>query len=726
MNLSYNNWQVRFALKICVATLFAMTIALWLEIPNANWAAWVASIVMLPNMAASVKKASLRFIGTWVTFFISLFLYGMFFQNHIYFSIFYGLFIVYATYKRLLSDIAYFWWMLASVSIIVCLSTLGHPPTEAVYTATYRAIEISIGVLSAFIFNFWLWPNYIQEDLHKGSVALRKKYCLYIKEVFECYFTNSFNNETIKKHYTEINSNAKKLIDILHLTKLERKFKKLEHVSYDLNINELFFPAVNLLRFYKSARKNNTTYQFKYKKQFDDIIDNISSLIEILYEDNSEQKAKIIYKIDIKLDKINNLYENDINKENYSKKELVIFLESLINLRSFYFHLKNTIQNENKIYELDFKNTLIRKYTYYKTYSFLFIKFRIHSLAFILALKTGLCMIFSIWVIFAFQLPILEAGIMMLFAAMLYMKPSLTKNIKLGFFSILGSIASIAANLIFLTLFPDSIYFLYIFLFFVIFFFVYLRTSIPDLAIRYFCIWGLVGFLSVQISTLQPMDSLWPPLSAFTGSVLGVVIVYLFNNNLWKYNEYDDFIKKSISINNIFKDLYSNFTKYLTEEETYFKYNLGIHDITNQLINLNKQNKITNEQYNIYEDRLRLEKWIFFESKSTLIHNTDTFYYFYRLCPDFFHSIFKSITIICGNKPEYKTSLKLIDKLESNFTNLKTKLKNDEQRNQNIESKQHRSTALLNYRRIINLLENYIELPTINSKKSTKDNADWK
>lgn len=241
-DFNMKNKSVQYGIKIVVATFLALTAAFWMELPNPNWSAWTACTVMLPNIAASVKKASHRMIGTWLCMFISLLFYGLFFNNDIYFSIALFLYVTYLTYKRAVGGYNYyFWWILVDVTIVISFPTLTGSPDEAVYTAFYRAMNITNGIFWSFIVNFFLWPNYIQDTLHGAAKKVRKNYHSFLSAVFDGFSKNEFNRVDLEKIYKELNGTFVKLKDVLYFSDSERKFNKKDEVTIDLNIGELEF-----------------------------------------------------------------------------------------------------------------------------------------------------------------------------------------------------------------------------------------------------------------------------------------------------------------------------------------------------------------------------------------------------------------------------------------------------------------------------------------------------
>ena len=713
-NFSLKNIYVKHALKVSIAGLLALVTAQWLEIPNGNWAAWTATTVMLPNVAASLKKLTLRFLGTWVAFIVSLFLFGMFFQQHIYFTIFYGLFILFITYKRSTSSIDYFWWIQGSVTIVVTIGALASSPDNAIYIAVHRTMEISIGVFFGFVINFWLWPNFVQEELHTEAVTIRDVYFDFFEKIFISYINNDYNLSEIKDLRNLLLAKFEKVESKLSLSLIERKIFRISKANYDVTVDELQLKTLKLWRFYKSISRNNITAPRAYNKIILLIIKNLKLLNNNLYSEDISLKSlkmNIIQeteKLFIKLDSINLVSNSNLFSKVWNDREIVLFNDAKSNLHRLFFYFKEIINGKTEYEKTDEKYPLIIEYSHIKSVSMFGISYSVNIPVLKSSFKTALCFIISLWFLFYFEIPIGQAGILMLFAPILYMNHNITDSIKFFIFIIGGSLTATALNLAFMALFPDSPPILYITAFIVVFFFAFLRTN-PDKAIQHFSIWGLVGFLSCQVSGFAPTSNPWPVLTSLVGATFGLIFVYIIDNVIWKYEVSNEFEKNNNALDKIFDDLYNNFQAVLMNKKSYFNKRIGMQILFEQVTSLFNTGKISESKYKAFNRKFEILRWIFFDIKSLLLLNNKYFNYLYRINPSFFENLFNLLSSLTTNtdlliKPDARSSQIEIKK---QFSLLKAELYQSKFYIKDISLQKKYGECVMIIRSIIELIHKY-------------------
>ena len=708
---SLKNINGKHALKVSIAGLMALVTAQWLEIPNGNWAAWTATTVMLPNVAASLKKLTLRFLGTWAAFVVSLFLFGMFFQQHIYFTIFYGLFILFITYKRSTSSIDYFWWIQGSVTIVVTVGALASTPDEAIYIAVHRTMEISIGVFFGFVINFWLWPNFIQEELHTDAVQIRDDYFNFFEKIFVSYINNKYTPSEVKSLFNLLLPKFDKVESKLSLSLIERKIFRLKKANYDITIDEFQLKTLKLWRFYKSINRNKPSVPERHKKLLILIIRNLKQLNNTLYSEDRSYKLNIIYKTDIllnKLDNINFFKSTNTQTNGLSNKEIVLFNDAKSNLHRLLFYFKEIINGKTEYEKTAHKYPLITEYSHIKSFSMFGISNSVNIPVLKSSFKTALSFVISLWVIFYFEIPIGQAGVLMLFAPILYMNHNTTGNIKYFILILGGSLTATVLNLGFMALFPDNPPILYIMPFIVVFFFAFLRTN-PDKAIQHFSIWGLVGFLSCQVSGFAPTDNPWPVLTSLVGATLGLIFVYIIDNNIWKYNVTDEFDGNNKALDKIFNNLYINYQSFLNNKKNYFNKRIGVQILFEQVTSLLRNGKITEPDYKVYYRKFEIQRWLFFDIKSLLILNNNCFNHLYGINPSFFSNLIKHISTLESKKVFIVKSDFYRDRVkrEKQFTLLKKELYESDFYINDISSQKKYGECIMIIRSIIELTYKY-------------------
>ncbi|HBM16505.1 MAG TPA: hypothetical protein DD381_09230 [Lentisphaeria bacterium] len=705
-DFSISSSYTKYALKVSIAACLALGSAFFLELPDPNWSVWTACTVMLPNIASSVKKALHRFFGTWICFVIALIFYGLFFNNHIFFTLAIFLYITYFTYKRATGGYDYyFWWILADVMIVITFPTISGEPGSAVYTGSYRAMNITNGIFWSFIVNFYLWPNYIQDTLHESAKKIRLKYHSFISTLFNSFTSNEYDRKNFDNIYKELNSAFVKLKDVLHYTEVERKFSKKEEASADLNIGDLEFQFYDAWRFYEQLSIFRSEYQKRYADKFSQILGKLYKLIESLNNGGFKAFELVSSEIGSDLNSLISYYEQDEQKASYPDKDSSVVLEAITILNSLYMHIKESLENKTikEIYQTT--DTLIDQYTYWKEFSLCKVRFRFQELFMKQAIKSGLCIVTIIWLTLAMRFA-LDVSIMSAFAAILFMRPKMTDDYDIFFIIIFATFCNLVVSLIFIMFFGDYTFMLFIFTFIISFFCFYLKNACTKPIMWAFTIWLLNCYTGGQLEGVTPTLSIWPLLTLFCMTLIGVILVYIFNNLIWRYSDDSDFKAKLVSIETLCGKVKLSFKDYLQGKPAIFGKYAGFSKVLNQMSLLAIKGRISQEEKDYYLKSMNSLKWIFYELRSLMVLNERTFREVYALNRNFFDKIIDSISDIEITKPgmDEKDLLELrINELESGLSELESAFYSSSYCSSNAREKTLYVNKLFSSRRILSL-----------------------
>lgn len=179
--------HLRHGLKTGLAAVLAYTAAELMSLKFGYWAALSAVIVMQVNVADSIRMCWYRFTGTAVGAAIGITSIMVFPDTPYMTMLALFLSVAFCSYMTKYNER---YRMAAITTSIVLLASLGEP--GRVEFGLFRVVEISIGVVSAFLTSVLIWP------LRAGE-ALKKSLCSQFEECARLY-------ETIMESFLELQS----------------------------------------------------------------------------------------------------------------------------------------------------------------------------------------------------------------------------------------------------------------------------------------------------------------------------------------------------------------------------------------------------------------------------------------------------------------------------------------------------------------------------------------
>jgi p-hydroxybenzoic acid efflux pump subunit AaeB len=172
----FSDLRVRYGIKLSLASLLSLYVALVLRLEHPNWAVLTALVMMNSHFVGSTSlKAILRCVGTIAGAFVGIWLAGDYTSNPVVFLLFTSLILGISVYKfgqypASQAPYAYYLVGLTTLSVV----TYGiQDPSDVWSTGLNRALEILVGSLSSLAVTSIIWPRYAREEFfHLGSKAL--------------------------------------------------------------------------------------------------------------------------------------------------------------------------------------------------------------------------------------------------------------------------------------------------------------------------------------------------------------------------------------------------------------------------------------------------------------------------------------------------------------------------------------------------------------------------
>src|SRR6516162_2948093 len=168
--------RVRYGIKLSLASLLSLYLALVLRLEHPNWAVLTALVMMNSHYVGStVVKAMLRCVGTIVGAFIGIWLVGSYASTPVLFLLFFFIIMGIAVYKfgQYPGSQAPYAYYLAGLTTLTVATYGIQDPSDAWSIGLNRALEILVGSLSSLVVTSLIWPRYAREEFFEvGRTAL--------------------------------------------------------------------------------------------------------------------------------------------------------------------------------------------------------------------------------------------------------------------------------------------------------------------------------------------------------------------------------------------------------------------------------------------------------------------------------------------------------------------------------------------------------------------------
>src|SRR5271166_4663647 len=172
----FSDLRVRYGIKLSLAALLSLYVALVLRLEHPNWAVLTALVMMNSHYVGSTSlKAILRCVGTIAGAFLGVWLVGSYTSRPVLFLLFIFIILGIAVYKFGQypgSQVPYAYYLVGVTTLSV--ATYGiQDPSDVWRTGLNRALEILVGSLSSLVVTSIIWPRYAREEFFElGSKAL--------------------------------------------------------------------------------------------------------------------------------------------------------------------------------------------------------------------------------------------------------------------------------------------------------------------------------------------------------------------------------------------------------------------------------------------------------------------------------------------------------------------------------------------------------------------------
>jgi len=172
----FSDLRVRYGIKLSLAALLSLYVALVLRLEHPNWAVLTALVMMNSHYVGSTSlKAILRCVGTIAGAYLGVWLVGSYTSRPVLFLLFIFIILGIAVYKFGQypgSQVPYAYYLVGVTTLSV--ATYGiQDPSDVWRTGLNRALEILVGSLSSLVVTSIIWPRYAREEFFElGSKAL--------------------------------------------------------------------------------------------------------------------------------------------------------------------------------------------------------------------------------------------------------------------------------------------------------------------------------------------------------------------------------------------------------------------------------------------------------------------------------------------------------------------------------------------------------------------------
>src|SRR5215471_1016243 len=172
----FSDLRVRYGIKLSLASLLSLYVALALRLEHPNWAVLTALVMMNSHFVGSTAlKAMLRSVGTIVGAFIGVWLVGTYASSPVPFLLFAFVILGIAVYKfgQFPGSQAPYAYYLAGITTLTVATYGIQDPSNAWSIGLNRALEILVGSFSSLAVTGIIWPRHAREEFFElGRKAL--------------------------------------------------------------------------------------------------------------------------------------------------------------------------------------------------------------------------------------------------------------------------------------------------------------------------------------------------------------------------------------------------------------------------------------------------------------------------------------------------------------------------------------------------------------------------
>ncbi|MCP4177525.1 MAG: hypothetical protein GY756_07145 [bacterium] len=414
---SWDHRNVKISTKSALACVIAVTAAYIMELDLVFYAGMSALVMSEANTGATFRKGLCRIFGTLLGAFLAVFAFGLFQQNHLYFSICILLLCTICYYKRERSEYGYFWYLIIVTFMIIDVESLGLVDTrDMIYVAYNRTYTVLIGIASTFLVHLYLWPFFATNDMVLMHAKMRKKAFRLIKEIFGKYVHGEeVDDDTVSLHYEEFKKRLHEYNKLKTASSVEKRnckdfFFKLSKET--LRLTELI---ENFILFNNSIKRLKS---LKFQKKFSFTFDKINTYLDELYLIIINNNEKKLYKLKLKTDKLFEEFELKYRKKYGSGEHShypvadVLMLHESVHLAKEIFELYFSILSVDKLFKdkrviFTESKKLNKSFTTFQIFGY---KSNIHIPSLKYGIRTGISMLAVIWFWWMLELPITQTS----------------------------------------------------------------------------------------------------------------------------------------------------------------------------------------------------------------------------------------------------------------------------------------------------------------------------
>ncbi|HHF7374315.1 FUSC family protein [Legionella bozemanae] len=154
----------RAAIRTAFAALIAVLISFKFHLETPFWSGM--SVVIVSNLYTGniIDKASMRIIGTIAGAFLGFYIAGLVANSFLLYLLSCFLIVCMGSYYYSFSANGYA-YLLGALCAFIIISQIAMNPQNAFFVAIWRPVEIGIGVLIAAISAYFIFPNYLKDNI---------------------------------------------------------------------------------------------------------------------------------------------------------------------------------------------------------------------------------------------------------------------------------------------------------------------------------------------------------------------------------------------------------------------------------------------------------------------------------------------------------------------------------------------------------------------------------
>ena len=707
-DFSWKNKKVKRAAKTALSAVIAVYICYSLNLGDALFAGITAMIMLQPNLGATIKKGLLRSIGTVIGFFLSIFIFGFFVQNHIVYSI--AIFIIMGVifYKKATAKYNYAWYLVGITYIIITMVGLVEPTSSELLIdiAVHRTANVIIGIIVSLIIDTYIWPDYAFETLNSKLSKIKSELLLFYKKVFTEYLTMEYKYGAVTREYNKLKSELNAIEGLLGSSAIEAKMIKSDTANAESKCRRMQYNLDKIYDFFNSVKKlKNVSYQKNYSNICLKIISEIDILYSFIEENNSKMQEETNSKIRNLFIQMDVKYDKGLNKgknKNYTIGDVLVFHEFVLILKEIHLmyisYSKQKLSTYEEVVQMKKVNIKKKMFDFYQG-KFLGFNIFLHIPSLKYAVKGGISVVVVIWAFWFSELPKSGmGGLEIAVAVMTVVQPDLVSSNLKSLLRFTGCLIGMILGFMFLGMQVESTLLMFFIFFWVMFLSGYIITGGPN--ISYLGLQLAIAYMVATIHGSVPVQNVEYVIYRFLGIFFAIAIVWCINISFWNENLLVTLKKR---MKNIWENLASTevshekilfgypFIEMLTSLKLTIKTMHGLHDINR-------------EQLVVVKEWIDLQERLSFALNTLNNMDSETITFIRKLKPEIFFNIEKLIKNISG-KSINKEPLSMKDfnfsELIAEVEDLKLLLRKGAMKNKKLVEKQEYAHTVLTLKRVI-------------------------